>query len=146
MTLTVVDIMTKRLEFVIETSSVQEAAKKMKEKNVSSLIVIDENDKLQGLVTEQDLVRKVCITDVNTSSVTIKEIMSSPLIVIDSNLSPSIAIDKMLQNNVRHLLVVDKVNVNKPVGILTPLDFTKYEEYTNEDEKDNIEKILEYYI
>jgi CBS domain-containing protein len=146
MTLTVVNIMTKRLEFVVETSSVQEAAKKMKEKNVSSLIVIDENDKLQGLVTEQDLVRKVCITDVNTSSVTIKEIMSSPLIVIDSNLSPSIAIDKMLQNNVRHLLVVDKVNVNKPVGILTPLDFTKYEEYTNEDEKDNIEKILEYYI
>jgi CBS domain-containing protein len=146
MTLTVVNIMTRRLEFVVETSSVQEAAKKMKEKNVSSLIVIDENDKLQGLVTEQDLVRKVCITDVNTSSVTIKEIMSSPLIVIDSNLSPSIAIDKMLQNNVRHLLVVDKVNVNKPVGILTPLDFTKYEEYTNEDEKDNIEKILEYYI
>jgi len=146
MTLTVVDIMTKRLEFVVETSSVQEAAKRMKEKNVSSLIVIDENDKLQGLVTEQDLVRKVCITDVNTSSVTIKEIMSSPLIVIDSNLSPSIAIDKMLQNNVRHLLVVDKVNVNKPAGILSPLDFTKYEEYTNEDEKDNIEKILEYYI
>jgi predicted transcriptional regulator len=72
--------------------------------------------------------------------------MSSPLIAIDSNLSPSIAIDKMLQNNVRHLLVVDKVNVNKPIGILTPLDFTKYEEYTDENEEDNIEKILEYYI
>jgi len=146
MTLTVIDIMTKRLEFVVEMSSVQEAARKMKEKNVSSLIVMDGNGELQGLVTEQDLVRKVCINDVNTSSVTIKEIMSSPLIAIDSSLSPSIAIDKMLQNNVRHLLVVDKVNVNKPIGILTPLDFTKYEEYTDENEEDNIEKILEYYI
>jgi CBS domain-containing protein len=148
MTLTVFDIMTKRLEFVAEMASVQEAARKMKEKNVSSLIVIDEKDKPKGLVTEQDLVRKVCINDndVNTSSVTIREITSSPLIVINSNLSPSIAIDAMLQNNVRHLLVVDKNDANKPVGIITPLDFTKYEEYTNEGEKDSIEKILEYYI
>ena len=146
MPLTVFDIMTKRLEFVAEMASVQEAARKMKERNVSSLIVTDEKDKPKGLVTEQDLVRKVCINDVNTSSVTIREIMSSPLIVINSNLSPSIAIDKMLQNNVRHLLVVDNNDANKPVGIITPLDFTKYEEYTNEDEKDSIEKILEHYI
>jgi CBS domain-containing protein len=146
MTLTVVDIMSKRLEFIVETASVQEASKKMKEKNVSSLIIMGENNEPQGLVTEQDIVRKVCINDVNTSSVTIKEIKSYPLIDIDSNLSPSVAIDKMLQNNVRHLLVVNKANVTKPIGIITPLDFTKYEEYTNEDEKNNIEKILEYYI
>lgn len=138
--------MSKRLEFIVETASVQEASKKMREKNVSSLIVIGGNNEPPGLVTEQDIVRKVCINDVNSSSVTIKEIKSSPLIVIDSNLSPSAAIDKMLQNNVRHLLVVNKVNVTKPIGIITPLDFTKYEDYTNEDEKDNIEKILEYYI
>jgi CBS domain-containing protein len=114
MPLTVFDIMTKRLEFVAEMASVQEAAMKMKEKNVSSLIVMDEKNKPKGLVTEQDLVRKVCINDINTSSVNIREIMSSPLIVINSNLSPSIAIDNMLQNNVRHLLVVDR----KDFGIL----------------------------
>jgi hypothetical protein len=37
-------------------------------------------------------------------------------------------------------------NLNKPIGIITPLDFTRYEEYSNDEEKDNIEKILEYYI
>jgi signal-transduction protein with cAMP-binding, CBS, and nucleotidyltransferase domain len=57
------------------------------------------------------------------------------------------AADMMLQNNVRHLLVVDnKSNANKPIGIITPLDFTRYKEYTNEEDKDAIEKILEYYI
>jgi hypothetical protein len=31
--------------------------------------------------------------------------------------------------------------------MLTPLDFTKYEEYTrNDEERESIEKILEYYI
>jgi CBS domain-containing protein len=147
MTLTTEDIMRKQLESIEGMSSVQEAAKKMKDRNVSSLVVIDVNGKPQGLVTERDLVRKVCINDLSTTMVKNKEIMSSPLITIDSSSSPSIAADMMLQNNVRHLLVVDnKSNANKPIGIITPLDFTRYKEYTNEEDKDAIEKILEYYI
>jgi CBS domain-containing protein len=148
MTLTTSNIMRTKLETIEEMASVQEAAKKMKDKNVSSLIVVDVNGKPQGLVTERDLVRKVCINDVSTSIVTNKEVMSSPLITINSSSASSVAADMMLQNNVRHLLVVDdKNNVNKPIGIITPLDFTRYQEYTRDDkEKDAIEKILEYYI
>ena len=130
MTLTISDIMRKKLETIEEMASVQEAAKKMKDKNVSSLVVVDTNGKPQGLVTERDLARKVCINDVRTSTVTNKEIMSSPLITINATSSPSIAADMMLQNNVRHLLVVDeKDNANKPVSIITPRDFTRYQEY-----------------
>jgi CBS domain-containing protein len=150
MNMTISDIMRKKLETIEELASVQEAAKKMKDKNVSSLIVVDGEGKPQGLVTERDLARKVCINDVHTSTVTNKEIMSSPLITINSKSSPSVAADMMLQNNVRHLLVVDnddKYDVNKPIGIVTPLHFIKYQEYTNnDDDKDSIEKILEYYI
>ena len=147
MTLAISDIMRKKLETIEEMASVQEAAKKMKDKNVSSLVVVDTNGKPQGLVTERDLARKVCINDVRTSTVTNKEIMSSPLITINAASSPSIAADMMLQNNVRHLLVVDdKDNANKPVSIITPRDFTRYQEYVANEDKDAIEKILEYYI
>ena len=119
----------------------------MKDKNVSSLVVVDANNRPQGLITERDLVRKVCINDKRCSEVINKEIMSSPLITIDSSTSPSVAADIMLQNNVRHILVVDdKLNVNKPIGIITPLDFTRYQGYTNDEEKDAVEKMLEYYI
>ena len=148
MNMTISDIMRKKLETIEELASVQEAAKKMKDKNVSSLVVIDGNGRPEGLVTERDLARKVCINDVHTRTITNKEIMSSPLITIDSKSSPSVAADMMLQKNVRHLLVVDdKSDINKPIGIVTPLDFTKYAEYANtDDDKDAIEKILEYYI
>jgi CBS domain-containing protein len=147
MTLAISDIMRKKLETIEEMASVQEAAKKMKDKNVSSLVVVDTNGKPQGLVTERDLARKVCINDVRTSTVTNKEIMSSPLITINAAASPSMAADMMLQNNVRHLLVVDdKDNANKPVSIITPRDFTRYQEYAANEDKDAIEKILEYYI
>ena len=146
----VADIMRKKLETIEELSSIQEAAKKMKNKNVSSLIVLDASGKPQGIVTERDLVRKVCTNDVRNSTVTNKEIMSSPIITIESNSSQSEAADMMLQYNLRHLLVVhnatDNADNNNPIGILTPLDFTRYQECANDNEKDSIEKILEYYI
>jgi CBS domain-containing protein len=144
MTSTISDILRKKLESIEEMASVQEAAKKMKYKNVSSLVVVDMNGKPQGLVTERDLVRKVCINDTSTSTVTNKEIMSTPLITINSTSSPSLAADMMLKNNVRHLLVID--NVNKPIGMITPLDFTRYQEYTADKDKEAIEKVLESYM
>ena len=148
MTITVGDLMRKKVDTIEETASIQETAKKMKDKKVSSLLVLDIDGKPIGLVTERDLVRKVCINDVRTSEVTNKSIMSSPLITIDSKSSPSMAADMMLRCNVRHLLVMDNnSDINKPIGMITPLDFTKYQEYTRDGEhKDAIEEILEYYI
>ena len=149
MTMKVEDIMRKKLETIEELSSIQKAAQKMKDKNVSSLVVVDATGNPRGLVTERDLVRKVCIKDILTSTITNKEIMSSPIITIKSNSSPSDAADMMLQYNIRHLLVVHDTNGdpnNNPIGRLTPLDFTRYQEYANDSEKDSTEKILEYYI
>jgi CBS domain-containing protein len=149
MTETVNDFMRKSLITIEESASVQEAANRMKDKNVSSLVVVDEISRPLGLITERDLVRKVCIHDVSTSKLIIKEIMSSPLITIDSNSSASEAADMMLRNNVRHLLVVDSKSsegLDKPIGIVTPLDFTKSEGYAGSDDNDTVEKLLEYYI
>ncbi|MGA6922187.1 MAG: CBS domain-containing protein [Nitrososphaeraceae archaeon] len=149
MTETVNDFMRKSLITIEESESVQEAANRMKDKNVSSLVVVDEISRPLGLITERDLVRKVCIHDVSTSKLIIKEIMSSPLITIDSNSSASEAADMMLRNNVRHLLVVDSKSsegLDKPIGIVTPLDFTKSEGYAGSDDNDTVEKLLEYYI
>jgi CBS domain-containing protein len=149
MTETVNDFMRKSLITIEESASVQKAANRMKDKNVSSLVVVDEISRPLGLITERDLVRKVCIHDISTSKLIIKEIMSSPLITIDSNSSASEAADMMLRNNVRHLLVVDSKSsegLDKPIGIVTPLDFTKSEGYAGSDDNDTFEKLLEYYI
>lgn len=143
---TISDFMRKRIETIGELETVQGTARKMKDKNVSSLLVVDKDGKPVGLITERDLVRKACVSDVRLSAMTNRQLMSSPLITIDSKESPSIAADLMLQNNVRHLLVVDTNAVDRPVGIVTPLDFTRFQELRNEEiNKDDIEKILEYY-
>lgn len=120
---TVGQLMTKKLETINPSNTAQEAAKKMRDKKVSSLVVTDLEDKPIGIVTERDLVRQVCTKVINSNDVIVHHIMSSPLATIDANSSVEVAADIMIQNKVRHLLVVDE---NKVLGIITPSDFTGY--------------------
>ena len=122
-TTTVGQLMTERLETINPSDTAQEAAKKMRDKKVSSLVVTDAEDKPIGIVTERDLVRQVCTKVINSNDVIVHRIMSSPLATIDANSSVEVAADIMIQNKVRHLLVVDE---NKVLGIITPSDFTGY--------------------
>lgn len=121
--MTVGQLMTERLETISPSDTAQEAAKKMRDKKVSSLVVTDVEDKPIGIVTERDLVRQVCTKVINSNDVIVHHIMSSPLATIDANSSVEVAADIMIQNKVRHLLVVDE---NKVLGIITPSDFTGY--------------------
>jgi CBS domain-containing protein len=149
MTILVRDVMRKNPYTVAESASIQDTARIMNEKKVSSLVILDKDNNPVGLVTERDLVRKVCVNDLPTSRISNKEIMSSPLITIASESSVSTATDLMLKNNVRHLLVIENESKysNQPIGIITPLDLVKIEEYTrDEGRKDVLEMILEYYI
>jgi predicted transcriptional regulator len=68
---TISDFMTTRIWAINASSFVQEAAKKMKDKDVSSLVCIDDRDsKVLGLISERDIVRKVCIYDsITTNSI-----------------------------------------------------------------------------
>ena len=148
-------LMTERLKTIESSSTAQEASKKMRDNNISSLVVVDNknNNKPIGIVTERDLVRKVCVNDANSSKMLIKNIMSSPLVTIDSMSSVEVAADIMSQNKVRHLLVVeentdttnsdnDDYNITRPLGIITPSDFVGYlKENLNIDEVNA--KILE---
>jgi len=149
MTILVRDLMRKNPYTIGESASIQDTARIMNDKKVSSLVILDEDNNPVGLVTERDLVRKVCINDLPTNRVSNKEIMSSPLITIDSESSASTATDLMLKNNVRHLLVIDNESKdnNQPIGIITPLDLVKYEEDTHDEGRNDVlEMILEYYI
>jgi signal-transduction protein with cAMP-binding, CBS, and nucleotidyltransferase domain len=56
---TVSDFMTRKFETIQEADSVKQAAKKMKDNDISSLVVVDRHSNPIGLVTERDIVRKV---------------------------------------------------------------------------------------
>jgi CBS domain-containing protein len=140
------ELVTENLETISTLSSAQEASKKMMDNNLSSLVVINENNnKPMGIVTERDLVRKVCVSGISSGSVVIKDIMSpSPLVTIDARSPVEAAADVMTQNKVRHLLVINDNDTSRTLGIITPIDFVGYlKENLNIENKVNA-KLLEF--
>jgi len=144
MTLSISDILRKKLESVEDTTSIQEVAKKMKDRDVSSLVVIDMDGTPLGIITERDIITKVCINDGPTNTVISKDIMSTPIITIKGSSSTSTAAEMMIKNDVRHLLVID--DESKPIGIITPLDLTRDQGSTDDEDREAIETVLDRYM
>lgn len=144
MTLSISDILRKKLESVEDTTSIQEVAKKMKDRDVSSLVVVNMNGTPLGIITERDIITKVCINDGPTNTVLSKDIMSTPIITIKGSSSTSTAAEMMIKNDVRHLLVID--DESKPFGIITPLDLTRNQGSTDDEDREAIETVLDRYM
>ncbi|HEY7108244.1 MAG TPA: CBS domain-containing protein [Nitrososphaeraceae archaeon] len=144
--------MTQKLEYAAMTDTIHQVARNMAEKDVSSIVIVDMNNVPIGLVTERDIVRKACAKErFNSNSLKVSEIMSSSLITIDSSATSEEAANLFLKNKIRHMLVIDK-ETKKAVGMITPMDFTRYRGYTKMKSQENksteeaaIDKILEYY-
>ena len=134
--------MSNELETIEASDSVQEAAKKMRDKRISSLLVLDSSNKPIGIITERDLVRKVCANDSSSKNTMVIDIMSIGLVTTDETSEVGVAVDIMMQNKVRHLLVLEGGEITKPLGIITPTDFVGYLR-ENLDMDDVNAKILE---
>lgn len=115
--------MMERLETVKESDSAQHAAKKMRNSDVSSLLVVEGGGNAIGIITERDLVRKVCARDESSSNVIIHDMMSTPLVTVGSSYLLHEAANVMIENKVRHLLVVGD---NGAKGIISTSDFANY--------------------
>jgi len=123
---TISKLISNRLETIEASDSVQEAAKKMRDKRISSLLVMDSSYKPIGIITERDLVRKVCANDSSSKNTMVIDIMSIGLVTTDGIAEVGDAVDTMMQNKVRHLLVLEGGEITKPLGIITPTDFVGY--------------------
>ena len=120
---TIGEVMTNKLQTIEGSSSVRDAAKKMRDKNISSLVVVNSSNKPIGIITERDLVRKVCANDSRSKNANVKDILSDVLVTTDALSEVGVPADIMIQNNVRHLLVVEGDDISKSLGIITPSDF-----------------------
>ncbi len=121
------EIMSSELVTIDIKENAQEAAKKMREMHISSLLIADKDkgESPVGIVTERDLVNRVCAEGLNAKEVSVREILSSPVATVEEHATVETAADLMLSNKVRHLLVVDGQS-RKPVGIVAPSDLNRY--------------------
>lgn len=60
---TAYDLIARKLESIEKTTSVQEAGRIMRDKDVSSLVILDREGRPEGVLTERDIVRKICASE-----------------------------------------------------------------------------------
>lgn len=104
-------------------TTINEAAKIMRDKKVGSLVIVEEG-KLLGLLTEKDIVIKIAANNSTPKDFTVAEIMTpvEELITVESSRNIYDAMVLMKDNDVRRLPVVDN---NKLAGIITSKDVLK---------------------
>ena len=116
------DIMEKNVITIDINETANNASNKMKENDISFLVII-ENGKPVGVVSERDFVQKLCINNQNSSDVKISDIMSYKFRWVNPTTKIEDAIQKMLNNNIRRLLILDD---EKLVGVITQTDLASY--------------------
>ncbi len=116
------DIMEKNVVTIEHDKTALEAARLMKENEISFLVVL-KNEEPIGLVTESDFVRKLVANDNVASKIPLSEIMSYKFRSVEPSTEIEDAVQKMLNNKIRRLLVVDN---GRLVGVITQTDLTSF--------------------
>jgi CBS domain-containing protein len=100
---------------VAKDVSIRQAAINMTDKKVSSLLVV-ENDKLVGIVTDKDI-RRRCVAANLSPELPVEKIMSTDIITIPSETNAYDAYMMMSRKNIHNLPVVDAGKIQGIVGI-----------------------------
>ena len=102
-----------------ETSIIDDAAGMMWEKNIGSLIVVNETGEMVGIVTERDMLFAVT-KGLTGKEVPVLSITSKTDLMATPTQSIATAVETMRKGGVRHLPVVDKDG--RPLGMISMRD------------------------
>jgi CBS domain-containing protein len=121
------EIMPKRYIVSIPSNSdltALDLSKLMVKHKIGSIIVTNSDNSPVGIITERDIIKKVCSKNTSPTEINFKEIMSSPVITIMSYDSIESAAQQMSKNRIKRLPVLE--DNKKIVSIISITDITKH--------------------
>ena len=116
------DIMQKNVITIESGKKTLDAAIILKEKEISFLVVVNES-KPVGIVSERDIIRKIVANNKDAAVTSLEAIMSKKFKWVEPNSSIESAVQKMLNNNIRRLVVLEN---EKLAGVITQTDLTEF--------------------
>ncbi len=117
----VVEIMSTSPVTISGDATVEEAAAAMRDKEIGSLVVL-EDGRPTGIVTERDVVTKVAASNRQARQTIVREIMTSPLIAVHPHQEVAEAAQVMASRRIRRLPVIKE---GKLIGMLTENDIIR---------------------
>lgn len=94
--------------------SVLKAAQMMRDRNAGNILVLI-NGEPKGILTERDVLNRVAADDLISSTVSVRKIMTSPMISIEADEPLSEGVKLMAKHRIRTVFVTDH---GKPLGLL----------------------------
>ena len=131
--------------FAFKTETpISEIALALKDKKIGAVPIVDENNKLLGIVSERDIVSKLVVEARDADLTTAKEIMTSKIITAKLDDDVNYIIGVMKINNIRHMPVVD--TNNRLTDFFSIRDFLKAEMQDNLEIKQKHKNVVRYQI
>jgi len=115
------EIMTEKVVTVPVKKGVKELIKLMANSHISSIVVTDEG-RVAGIVTERDLIKKILLPGISPAKAQVEDVMTQDPLNVNSHTDLSEASEMMRQHKIRHLPIVDN---EKLVGLVTQTDIVK---------------------
>jgi len=109
---------------ILPNELISEAAKLMHENQIGALMVLDENQNIEGIITERDLLRQCVIAKGEVQYTVVKDIMTPKDKLITTNKDQGLrgVMRVMAENNIRHIPILDS---GKLVGLISIRDVLK---------------------
>ena len=117
-----IELMTKQLHSCSPETKVRDAAKLMRDKSISSLLVL-KSENLHGIITLTDISKKV-VAEGLSSETPIHQVMTKDLLTLPPTSIGSDILHLMIEKNISHIPI--KAD-DKIVGIITKTDLTRFQ-------------------
>jgi CBS domain-containing protein len=101
------DVMTRSVELVNPDTSLQEAARKMRETD-TGFLPVGENDRLVGTLTDRDITIRAVAEGLDPKSAKVRDAMSDELVYVFEDAETAEAADLMAQRQIRRLPVLNQ--------------------------------------
>lgn len=110
-----------KIYYVSPETTVYESLEKMSAYNVGSMLVM-ENEKLLGIFTERDYMKKIILQNKASKTTMIKDIMTTNPICLTPSDSVDSALSIMTKQHCRHLPIIEE---SKIIGVVSIGDLVK---------------------
>ena len=118
--------MVKEVITIEVNATVRKAVRLMNNREIGCLVVVKEG-KPAGIVTERDMLKRVLFPTRDPRAVEVGEIMSKPLLLIESEKKIEDAVELMFKHKIKKLPVIEN---GRLVGLVTMTDLIRFPEVT----------------